>query len=98
MPLVKGRCPEIDTPVPWPVPVAVEGVVPGARMASALKFRAMVGRSSICLLLTIVAIVLCVSTAMLCPTTSHRLGDSAHFHREIDREVLTDAQFEPLPD
>ena len=46
------------------------GVAPGAMIASALKFRAMVGRSSICLLLTIVANVLCVSTATLCPTTS----------------------------
>ena len=70
MPFVNGRWPEIDTPVPCPVPVAVDVVAPGESVASALKLRAMVGRSSICLLVMIVASVLCVSTGTLRATTS----------------------------
>ena len=69
MPLTNGRCPEIETPVPWPVPVAVDVVAPGDKVASALKSRVTVGRSSICLFVMTVASVLCVSTATLLPTT-----------------------------
>ena len=69
MPFVNGRWPEIETPVPWPVPVAVDVVAPGERVASALKLRPIVGRSSICLFVITVASVLCVSTATLFPTT-----------------------------
>ena len=70
MPLLNGRWPEIDTPVPWPVPVVFDVVAPGESVASALKLRAMVGRSSICLLVMTVASVLCVSTGTLFATTS----------------------------
>ena len=70
MPFENGRWPEIETPVPCPVPVVVDVVAPGESVASALKLRAMVGRSSICLLVMTVASVLCVSTVTLLATTS----------------------------
>ena len=97
MPFVNGRWPEIDTPVPCPVPVAVDVVAPGEIVASALKSRVTVGRSSICLLVMTVASVLCVSTATLraidvdlSPTTP------PSFMVKLDGQVLSDAQLELL--
>ena len=63
-------------------------------MASALKSRATVGRSSICLLVMTVASVLCVSTATLLATTSTCSATSPSFSDELDREILADAQLE----
>ena len=88
MPLVKGRCPEIDTPVPCPVPVAVEVVVPGASVASALKF-ARDGRQIVDLFVGDDR----RDRALRLDGDAlshdlHRLGDAAHLHRDIDREVL----------
>ena len=79
MPLTNGRWPEIDTPVPWPVPVAFESVAPGDSVASWLKSRPTVGRSSICLFVMIVASVLCVPTGTLVPTTSTDVETPARF-------------------